>query len=80
MTKAVTPDDLTRSRLIHLGDVDLTGRKRLEEIASATPVVVPDGVWNCQDWIMSVLQTAVEEAVLPSDLDIEQVKATALSY
>lgn len=80
MTKAVTPDDLTRSRLIHLADVDLQGRKRLEEIASATPVVVPDGIWNCQDWTLTVLQTAVEEGVLPSDLDVEDVKATALSY
>lgn len=80
MTKAVTPDDLTRSRLIHIADVDLQGRKRLEEIASATPVVVPDGIWNCQDWTLTVLQTAVEEGVLPSDLDVEDVKATALSY
>ncbi|CAL1713573.1 unnamed protein product [Somion occarium] len=80
MTKAVTPDDLTRSRLIPLGDIPLAGRQRLEEIASATPIRVPDGAWNNQDWVLTVLETALDEGVLPADFDLEEIKVCALSF
>jgi len=35
-------------------------RNALETIAEKTQVYAPDGVWNCQDWLESVLEEAVE--------------------
>jgi hypothetical protein len=39
-------------------------RIELEAIANATQVRVPDGHWNCQDWVKTVLTTAVDRGLL----------------
>ena len=30
-------------------------RTELDAIGNATPVRKPDGTWNCQDWVITVL-------------------------
>ncbi|KAJ7598513.1 hypothetical protein C8J56DRAFT_770969, partial [Mycena floridula] len=40
---------------ILVGYLKLRQRQALEGIANSTKVVVPDGRWNCQDWIKEVL-------------------------
>lgn len=52
----------------------LEQRRALEVIGEAMPVRVPDGVWNCQDWCISVLEEArkqglVTEAEIASALE-----------
>lgn len=42
-------------------------RIELEAIANATQVRVPDGHWNCQDWVKTVLETAVEWGLLSTE-------------
>ena len=76
MTKVYASDMIEKSRFIQLGSVGLEKRRRLEEIARSMKVKVPDGGWNSQDWIMSVLRTAVQERVL--DVDLEAVRRLAL--
>ncbi|KAF8902305.1 hypothetical protein CPB85DRAFT_101432 [Mucidula mucida] len=44
----------------------LAERRIWEEIAERMPVRVPDGVWNCQNWVMSVLQAAEGRGLLAS--------------
>lgn len=76
MTKAYTSDVIAKSRFIPLGAVPLDKRKRLEDIARSMRVRVPDGSWNSQDWVMSVLRAAVQERIL--DVDLEVIRRMAL--
>jgi len=39
-------------------------RVALEGIAVRTEVCVPNGEWNCQDWVIEVLARAVEDDLL----------------
>ena len=39
-------------------------RKALERIANETPVRVPDGDWNCQNWCKTVLLMGVDMGLL----------------
>ncbi|KAH6916900.1 hypothetical protein BKA70DRAFT_1250903 [Coprinopsis sp. MPI-PUGE-AT-0042] len=42
-------------------------RIELEAIANATQVCVPDGHWNCQDWLKTVLMSAVDRGLLSTE-------------
>ena len=44
--------------------MSLPQRKGLEAIAGTEPVMRPDGEWNCQDWVLSVLGKAVQRNLL----------------
>jgi hypothetical protein len=45
-------------------------RVALEEIAARTEVRVPNGEWNCQDWVIEVLVSAVDDDLIsPGDRD-----------
>lgn len=62
-----TPTGLTtaeRSHRIIVRSMTKDERVRLEEIANATRVRVPNGRWNCQDWIKTVLMSAVKEGLI----------------
>lgn len=62
-----TPTGLTtveRSHRIIIKRMTKEERVRLQEIADSTRVRVPNGRWNCQDWIKTVLMTAVQEALI----------------
>ncbi|KAL1746300.1 hypothetical protein HDZ31DRAFT_34531 [Schizophyllum fasciatum] len=52
-----------------LGELTLAQRRKLECIAGVEPVMPPDGEWNCQDWVMSVLRKATHVGVM----DVETV-------
>ncbi|KAF9558525.1 hypothetical protein CPC08DRAFT_557196 [Agrocybe pediades] len=62
VTSSMDPDPTTRD--IFIKRMTLAERKRLEEIGNTTPVRVPDGDWNCQNWVYSVLRTAEKEDLL----------------
>lgn len=62
---------------IPIATMSLEQRKALEEIASSTEVYQPNGVWNCQDWVMEVLRKAVERGLLDAQ-QVEKVLTTAL--
>jgi hypothetical protein len=61
--------DPTAFVTLPIATMSLSQRKALEEIASSTEVYEPNGVWNCQDWIIGVLQKAVTAGLL----DAQQV-------
>ena len=57
--------DSTRSAAKYsLGQHSLQTRQRLKNIAAAMPVQVPDGHYNCQNWVRHVLDAAVAQQVL----------------
>ncbi|THH12564.1 hypothetical protein EW146_g7576 [Bondarzewia mesenterica] len=60
----VTEDLKAAAPRFTVATVSSRQRKDLEDIASRTPVMEPDGHWNCQDWIRAVFDTAVAEDVL----------------
>ncbi|KAG9219234.1 hypothetical protein CCMSSC00406_0001644 [Pleurotus cornucopiae] len=66
----VTVDSVTvaETHVIPLGRTDFKQRVVIEEIASRTPVCKPDGEWNCQNWLETVLDEMVEKGVLPGDV------------
>ncbi|KAH6916899.1 kinase-like domain-containing protein [Coprinopsis sp. MPI-PUGE-AT-0042] len=47
-------------------------RLELETIANTTPVRIPDGRYNCQDWVKTVLSTAVDQGLLTQE-DYERI-------
>ncbi|KAF8950808.1 hypothetical protein BDZ97DRAFT_2023145 [Flammula alnicola] len=63
----ITGPDATRipmSRNFRLGMMTFDQRRRLEEIANTTEVLEPNGQWNCQDWILTVLETAQASGII----------------
>ncbi|KAK0500805.1 hypothetical protein EDD18DRAFT_1348222 [Armillaria luteobubalina] len=42
----------------------LAQRKELERLAAGVRVEEPNGVWNCQDWIVTVLQQAEQAGLV----------------
>ena len=57
-TKFSLPNETLDCVLHPIGTLNLFQRRRLEEIGAQEPVRVPDGTWNCQDWVISVLRKA----------------------
>ncbi|KAK0209101.1 hypothetical protein DFS33DRAFT_1380582 [Desarmillaria ectypa] len=44
--------------------MSLAQRKELEKLASQVRIEEPNGVWNCQDWIVTVLQKAEQAGLV----------------
>ncbi|KAG5636918.1 hypothetical protein H0H81_006385 [Sphagnurus paluster] len=53
-----------RTRSVVIQTLGYQQRLWLERVAAAEPVVPPNGMWNGQDWIVSVLVKAVREGVV----------------
>ena len=70
----VTAGDIRNSPKFPLGELTLGQRKKLEGIAQGTPVVMPNGEWNCQHWVSDLLEKAVEQNLL-----VEEVVRNALA-
>jgi len=62
--------------VIPIATISLTQRKALEEIASSTKVYEPNAVWNCQDWVVEVLQRAVGKGLFTME-EVETTLAAA---
>ncbi|TRM66157.1 hypothetical protein BD626DRAFT_546497 [Schizophyllum amplum] len=60
-----------------LGRLSLAQRKKLECIAAEEPVRVPDGAWNCQQWLKNVLEKAVEADLLEEDTVTQAIDSAA---
>jgi len=48
--------DPTSLKAFPIATMNLKERKVLEDIASTTEVFEPNGIWNCQDWVIEVLR------------------------
>jgi hypothetical protein len=66
MTKMVQSQEYQPTRKIVIAQMNISTRKKLEEIAKKTEVRYPNtkGGWNCQDWIEAILAAAVDEGLL----------------
>ena len=51
-----------------LGDLTLAQRRKLEGIAAVEPVLAPDGEWNCQDWVVSVIRKAAHAGIMDNGI------------
>jgi hypothetical protein len=60
-TRVMRADDATVVCITEMGKAD---RLALEDIARETNVFIPNGLWNCQDWVMEVLKKAVEQKLI----------------
>lgn len=63
-TKSVTNAEMQYAFRVPLARLSLHERRTLEEIARAETVEEPNGEWNCQSWIRSVLTKAVDAGLL----------------
>jgi hypothetical protein len=73
----VTADDITKSSpQLSLGELTLSQRKVLEGIARETPVMMPNGEWNCQNWTTDVLKEAVKQNLLDNGI-VDEVLVAA---
>ncbi len=75
LTKTSGPTDDVAKRY-SLGAFSFEWRKRIEDLAGLTPVMVPDGTWNCQDWLLDLFERMIG-AGLVSDGKRDEVLAAA---
>lgn len=61
---------------IPIASLSKVQRLALETISEATPVFVPNGEWNCQDWVVEVFRQAVGEGLFTTE-QIDRVLAVA---
>ncbi|KAI0699185.1 hypothetical protein C8T65DRAFT_660081 [Cerioporus squamosus] len=66
LTKSSGPTDDVAKRY-SLGVFSLERRKRIEELAAQIPVMVPDGTWNCQDWLLELFERMVAVGLIPAE-------------
>ena len=52
---------------IPIGTLSLPQRKWLEGVAEAEPVLKPNGWWNCQDWVISVLVQSIRNGLFAKE-------------
>ncbi|GLB41968.1 hypothetical protein LshimejAT787_1005680 [Lyophyllum shimeji] len=52
------------TKAVTVTTMSLEQRRQLESIASATPVRKPDGAWNSQDWLRTVLEASVQQGLI----------------
>ncbi|KAJ6586520.1 hypothetical protein DFH09DRAFT_1308537 [Mycena vulgaris] len=52
---------------VPIAELTLAQRRTLEGIAARTEVCVPNGEWNCQDWVIEVLECAVQADLLSAE-------------
>ncbi|RDX46200.1 hypothetical protein OH76DRAFT_1356574, partial [Lentinus brumalis] len=58
LTKTSGPTDDV-ARRYSLGAFSLEHHMRIDELAGLAPVMVPDGTWNCQDWLLDLFERMV---------------------
>jgi hypothetical protein len=68
--------DPTSFTAIPIATMSLGKRKALEEISLDTEVYEPNGVWNCQDWVIEVLRKAVAKDLLNAQ-EVDKALAAA---
>lgn len=61
LTQTVLPSPLHHT--FPLAMLSSSSRAAVERIAADTPVFAPNGVWNCQDWVVTVLEQCVREGL-----------------
>ncbi|KAJ7936474.1 hypothetical protein B0H13DRAFT_1551408, partial [Mycena leptocephala] len=52
---------------VPIGLLSREQRTNLEKIVSKTGVYLPNGEWNCQDWVIKVLDHAVVEKIFTAE-------------
>lgn len=66
LTKSSGPTDDVATRY-PLGVFSLAQRARIEELAGRTPVMVPDGTWNCQDWLLDLFARMIAVGLIGAE-------------
>jgi hypothetical protein len=77
LTKSTSTASLGQAVEISLKKMSLSQRELLEDIGNRTEVVKPNGKWNCQDWIITVLKRAEAQGVVTRDEWTAAVEAAA---
>ncbi|KAI0309866.1 hypothetical protein OF83DRAFT_1178848 [Amylostereum chailletii] len=66
MTTSESPG-INAMRHVPLKTMTLEERRAMEAIAQGMEVYAPNGVWNCQNWVKTVLGEAVEKGLLSAE-------------
>ncbi|KAF7334652.1 hypothetical protein MVEN_02295700 [Mycena venus] len=75
LTRTFDPLEL---EAISIAQLTRAQRGALEAIAGRTEVCVPNGEWNCQNWVMEVLECAVADGLVSAaerDAALDAAKA-----
>ncbi|EJT97528.1 hypothetical protein DACRYDRAFT_111577 [Dacryopinax primogenitus] len=65
--------DSMEKALIAIGELSFAERQALEKIAKNTPVYRPNGVYNCQHWVIDVLSQAIHDGLPFDRTPIEEI-------
>lgn len=78
-TKSMSRETCDSSLWMKIGRLSLEQRQVLESIATNEPVEVPNGVWNCQHWIKSVLQKAIQAGLFNATTVAQAISTLSVS-
>lgn len=79
-TKTVTPSTDNHSLWVKIGSLNFLQRQQLEAIASNETVQEPNGIWNCQTWVKSVLQKAIQAGLLDAATVTHAINTLSVSW
>ncbi|TFK54002.1 hypothetical protein OE88DRAFT_1654454 [Heliocybe sulcata] len=66
-THALLTSTTRQGRLIYVGTLSRDQRRELEGIAEEHPVREPDGTWNCQNFLVEVLELAIARGIVDKE-------------
>ncbi|CDO71169.1 hypothetical protein BN946_scf184845.g39 [Trametes cinnabarina] len=75
LTKCSGPGTLVKRRIL-VADMTFAMRKQIEEVAFTVPVMQPNGQWNCQDWLLDLLDRLRQNGLI-SDQNLKEVVSAA---
>ncbi|KAI0765406.1 hypothetical protein C8Q74DRAFT_1288168 [Fomes fomentarius] len=74
-TRTVSADEqAARAARLELGTFEREQRRKVEQLAWDTPVMYPNGDWNCQNWVRGLLVKMVEAGLMAQQTVDEVVK------
>ena len=76
-TRTKSADDGTETAArLPLGMLDREQRRKIEALAWETPVMYPNGSWNCQNWVRALFEKMVEAGLVAQQTVDEVVHCT----
>ncbi|KII89923.1 hypothetical protein PLICRDRAFT_107529 [Plicaturopsis crispa FD-325 SS-3] len=76
ITNVPGSETYTLNRVVPIATLTLPQRQQLERLSREATVYKANGDWNCQDWIVDILRSAVDHGLI-SHLDVDRVLQAA---
>ncbi|TFK89243.1 hypothetical protein K466DRAFT_645052 [Polyporus arcularius HHB13444] len=80
-TRTSSTDESTeKAAHLPLGTLDREQRRKIEALAWETPVMYPNGDWNCQNWVRGLFEKMVEAGLVEQQTVDKVVKQAEIAH